>query len=246
MPQRVNRRYAVPFDPEHFARRAAEGEDVTPLRAFRHAYVANHWAGGESPSGPGASLDQTRIIRDRLPEIFRRLGAKTLLDLPCGDCSWMKTVNLGCVKYVGGDLLPEIIETNRERLAASGRAFQVLDLLSSPLPAADLVLCRDCLVHLSFADIARAIDNLRASRVEYLLTTTFPEQSTNEDIHTGDWRPLNLEAAPFHWPPPEEIVNEGCTEGNGLFADKSLGLWRVATLTGMVNGSSRSRTSSRL
>lgn len=225
-----NRRYAVPFDPEFFARRVAAGDDVTPLAAFRHAYATNHWAGPESPSGPGASLDQTAAIRRSLPELCRRLGVQTLLDLPCGDCSWMATIDIGVVKYIGADFLPELIEATTRRRARSDREFRVLDLLSSPLPTADLVLCRDCLVHLSFADIASAISNLRASRSTYLLTTTFPEQPVNEDIRTGDWRPLNLEIAPFHWPKPQDILNEECTEANGLFADKSLGLWRLDVL----------------
>jgi hypothetical protein len=226
------RRYAVPFDPEYFARRAEAGEEMSPLAAFRHVYRSNHWSGTESPSGPGASLDQTRAIRQYLPELCHRLGVQTLLDLPCGDCSWMMTVDLGHVRYIGADLLPELVDANVRRCTDAGREFHVLDLLSSPLPAADLALCRDCLVHLSFADIARAVANLRRARVEYLLTTTFPAQTTNEEIHTGDWRPLNLEVAPFLWPRPLEILNEGCTEANGLFADKSLALWRVETLNG--------------
>jgi len=222
-----NRRHAVPFDPEFFARRAATGVDVTALAAFRYAYLTNHWAGPESPSGPGASLDQTAAIRRCLPELCRRLEIRTLLDLPCGDCSWMATIDLGVEQYIGADFLPELIEENARRYARTGREFRVLDLLSSSLPDADLVVCRDCLVHLSFEDIARAVSNLRGSRVTYLLTTTFPEQAVNEDIRTGDWRPLNLQIAPFHWPSPQELLIEGCTEGNGLFADKSLGLWRL-------------------
>lgn len=106
----------------------------------------------------------------------------------------------------------------------------MLDLTTSPLPAADLLLCRDALVHLSFADIGRALANLRRAAIPWLLTTTFPEEPSNEDIVTGDWRPLNLERAPFHFPPPARLLNEGCTEGDGRFADKSLGLWRVADL----------------
>ncbi|HUF26421.1 MAG TPA: class I SAM-dependent methyltransferase [Gemmatimonadaceae bacterium] len=225
-----NRRYAVPFDPEFFARRSAAGEDVSPLAAFRHAYATNHWAGLESPSGFGASLNQTAAVRRALPPLCQRLGIGTLLDLPCGDCSWISTIDLGDVRYIGADFLPELVEANERRYAHSGGDFRVLDLLSSLLPAADLVLCRDCLVHLSFADIARAISSLRASRGTYLLTTTFPGQPVNEDVVTGDWRPLNLEAAPFLWPPPCEVLVEGCTEANGLFADKSLGLWRIDAL----------------
>jgi hypothetical protein len=86
-------------------------------------------------------------------------------------------------------------------------------------------------VHLSFADIHRALSNVRRSRITYLVTTTFPGCEVNEDIVTGDWRPLNLELEPFGFPGPSELLNEGCSEAGGLFADKSLGLWRVADLT---------------
>ncbi len=222
-----NRRYAVPFDPEYFAHRAAAGDALTPLAAFRHAYASNHWAGEESPSGPGASLDQTHAIRRGLPPLLRRLDVRTMLDLPCGDCVWMTTIDLGATRYIGADFLSELIEDNRRRYADTGREFAVLDLLASPLPTVDLVLCRDCLVHFSFADITRAIANVHAAGATYLLTTTFPAQPENEDIQTGDWRPLNFEAAPFNWPRPQELLLEECSEGNGLFADKSLGLWRL-------------------
>jgi hypothetical protein len=222
-----DRRYSVSFDPEYFAGRAAHGDAVPPLAAFRHAYATNLWAGPESPSGTGASLDQTAAISRYLPALCRRLGVATLLDLPCGDFHWMSTVDLGSTSYIGGDFLPELIADNTRRYAGPGREFRVLDLLAGPLPGADLVLCRDCLVHFSFADIARAIANLRASGSTWLLTTTFLEQDSNIDIRTGDWRPLNFEVSPFQWPRPEEALVEGCTEASGLFADKSLGLWRI-------------------
>ena len=79
--------------------------------------------------------------------------------------------------------------------------------------------------------LARALDNLRAGDVPYLLTTTFPGCEANEDIATGDWRPLNLERPPFSFPPPLALVDEQCSEGGGQFRDKSLGLWRVDDLT---------------
>jgi hypothetical protein len=42
----------------------------------------------------------------------------------------------------------------------------------------------------------------------------------------GDWRPLNLCAPPFNFPPPLRIIHEPYR----AFTDKSLGLWRVADL----------------
>jgi hypothetical protein len=225
-----DRRFAVPFDPEHFAKQAAAGCEWSALEVFRYAHDANHWSGSRSVSGPGASLDQTRVIRAALPTLCHRLDVRTLLDLPCGDASWITTMPLPGIAYIGADCVPALIDENIRTRSGAGREFRLLDLLEAPLPDADLMVCRDCLVHLSFADIARAIANVKASRITWLLTTTFPWQLENEDIHTGDWRPLDLQRAPFGWPPPHELINEECTEGDGLFADKSLGLWRVSAL----------------
>lgn len=225
-----DRRHAVPFDPEYFARRAREGERLDPAETFRHIWRSNHWAGSESVSGPGSGDDQTAAIRAALPVLFRRLGVRSILDLPCGDWQWMAKVPLEGIDYAGGDLLTEVVEANRERYGGPGRRFLQLDLMRSPLPSADLILCRDCLVHLSFEDIGAAIANLERSNITWLLTTTFPGERENADIVTGDWRPLNLEAPPFRFPPPVELLNEQCTEGRGAFSDKSLGLWRHAQL----------------
>ena len=186
--------------------------------------------GGESVSGPGSSADQTATLREALPRLLRGLGVSRLLDLPCGDFHWMASVDLSDIEYVGGDLVPAIVESNRAKHGRPGRTFQLLDLTSSPLPQADLVICRDCLVHLSIADIWLAVENVRRSGATYLLTTTFPQEEVNLDIRTGDWRPLNLQGVPFDFPAPAALINEGCTEQEGRFADKSLGLWRVADL----------------
>jgi len=52
----------------------------------------------------------------------------------------------------------------------------------------------------------------------------------NAEAATGDWRPLNLERPPFNLPPPLVLVNEQCTEAQGRYADKSLGVWRLGDL----------------
>jgi SAM-dependent methyltransferase len=226
----TDRRFSVPFDPDYFARRAASGDPLDPVEAFRHAYRTNLWAGPESRSGPGSGLDQTSALRTALPALLRRRQIRSLLDLPCGDWRWMATVDLTGIEYTGGDLLEELVDQCRRISAGRGRRFVRLDLTASPLPPADLLLCRDCLVHLSVEDIRRALANIRRSEITWLLTTTFPAQTANRDIVTGDWRPLNLQLPPFGFPEPVELLDEGCTEGEGRFRDKSLGLWRVSDL----------------
>ena len=226
----TDRRKLVGFDPDHFAKRAAAGGPPDALSAFRYAYEHNLWRGPDTPSGPGSSSDQTSAIARVIPGLCRRYGITSLLDAPCGTGDWMARLELPGVTYTGGDIVPEIVADTARRHGTGDRRFVVLDLTRSPLPPADLLLCRDCLVHLSFADIARAIANIRRSEIGYLLTTTFTEEPESRDIVTGDWRPINLEIPPFSFPRPLELLSEGCTEQNGAFADKALGLWSVGDL----------------
>jgi SAM-dependent methyltransferase len=226
----TDRRKLVAFDPDHFAKRAESDGPRDALTVFRYAYHHNLWRGAESPAGPGSSLAQTRVIADALPGLCERYGVGSLLDVPCGSFNWMAGVNLPGVRYTGGDIVPEVVAEAARRHPKRERSFLVLDLTHSPLPPADLLLCRDCLVHLSFADIAKAIGNIRRSKIEYVLTTTFTAEFGFRDIVTGDWRPINLEAPPFSFPNPVELLRERCTEQNGAFADKALGLWRVRDL----------------
>jgi SAM-dependent methyltransferase len=225
-----DRRHDVSFDPEYFANQAKAGRPMPPLDAFRHVLETNLWGDPDSISGSGSNLDQTRGLRRALPDLFRRLGIRSMLDLPCGDGHWMAGVDLTGIEYTGADFLPELVAANIARNPSSGRRYEVLDLTASPLPPADLLLCRDCLVHFSFADVARALANIRRGSIGWLLTTTFPDEAANLDIVTGDWRPINLERPPFDFPVPQEILAEGCTEAEGRFLDKSLGLWAVADL----------------
>lgn len=225
-----DRRELVSFDPDHFANRAAAEGPLDPLTAFRYAHRHNLWHGAETPSGPGSSVEQTKEVAAQLPALCARYHVRSLLDVPCGNFHWMAGIELPGVQYTGGDLVPEIVAEAQRRYGTPMRQFVDLDLTQSSLPAADLLFSRDCLVHLSYADIVRAVDNIRASAIEFLLVTTFTAEPAFRDVVTGDWRPLNLEVPPLSFPRPLELVRERCTEQDGAFADKSLGLWRVRDL----------------
>ena len=165
-----------------------------------------------------------------MENLFQELNIQTLLDAPCGDFGWLRHVPLPS-QYIGMDIMKDFIEAHAAAFADNpSYTFIHGDLTKDPLPKADLVLCRDCLVHFSNADILKALKNFKQSGSTYLLTTTFPECSENLDIVTGDWRTLNLENAPFNLPKPEQCLTEGCGQNEGLYADKSLGLWNLQTL----------------
>lgn len=199
--------------------------------AERFAYIHNNnlWGASRSVSGLGSEPEATSALITDLPIILAKLGVKTMLDAPCGDAKWITSIDLGGIRYVGVDIVAELIAANIVRSGTLG-SFLVRDITRDPLPAADAVLCRDCLVHLSFDNIARAVANLSTSGARWLIATTFPELERNQDCEDGDWRALNFENAPFCWPAPIELLNEQCVEGGGGWRDKSLGVWEIHQL----------------
>lgn len=214
---------------QRFAARRAEFAELDLSQRFQRIHESNLWGADTSVSGVGSELDATAAIRARLPGLLKELGVRSLLDAPCGDHRWMASLDLDLDRYVGMDIVPLIVEALQQRYRDDvRRTFLLGDLTCDPLPRCDLILSRDCLVHFSFATLARSIRNLKASCAVWLLTTTFPELERNEDIEDADWRPLNFERPPLNWPAPVEIINERCTEAGGAYADKSLALWRLA------------------
>ena len=195
---------------------------------FAEIWKKNTWTGKESASGPGSSLAQTKEIRRKLPIIFKKFNIKTLLDIPCGDFYWMNNTNLDALeKYIGADILSDLIKVNKKKYSTTKKIFKSLNLTRDKLPKVDLILVRDCLVHFSYDDILKSLKNIKSSSSKYILTTTFPKTIVNEDIITGYWRPLNLQKPPFSFPKPILLLNEKCTEEEGKYNDKSLGLWRI-------------------
>jgi hypothetical protein len=172
---------------------------------FTRIYESNHWGDAESVSGEGSSLAYTRGLRAALPGLFERHAVRRLLDAPCGDFNWMQHVlREHPLDYVGGDIVGSLARRLQEQHGQPRRRFMQIDITRGPLPGADLWLCRDCLFHLSYADIARALQVFLASDIPYLLTTTHLNQDgrfLNTDIRTGDFRRIDLFAAPFHFPP---------------------------------------------
>lgn len=199
---------------------------------FDRVFLNNLFNGESSKSGNGSSLEQTKELAANLPEVLAKFKINSLLDVPCGDLEWMSRVNLGSVDYIGADIAPSLISHLRSNFPKL--KFIEANIVLDQLPRVDFVFCRDLFVHLSTRDVKAAIKNIKLSESKYLATTTFVEREEYSNLPMFSkgiaWRPINLEIAPFNFPKPELLVNEKCTEANGKFSDKSLGVWLVESL----------------
>lgn len=195
---------------------------------FAHIYATRMWALGDPDnpgSGSGSSLTATAKLRTELPGLLKSIGTRTLLDVGCGDFTWMRTVNLDGVDYVGADIVQSLIDENSDSYGGSEVRFICANAVSDALPDADTVLIREVLFHLSFDDVFAVLRNVLSRPRRFILITTDGHNAFNADIRSGDWRLLNFEAAPFRFPEPEFWIAEDSSVRN-----RRLGAWKADSI----------------
>jgi hypothetical protein len=139
----------------------------------------------------------------------------------------MQRVDLSGIKYIGADIVDDIIKLCGEQYPFE---FKVMDIINTPLPKVDMILSRDCLVHLPYSEIIKALTNIKKSGSKYLLTTSFPNHDNSDIAIIGHWRALNLQKEPFSLCEPLAVINENCTENDGIYNDKSMCLFEIKNI----------------
>lgn len=200
---------------------------------FTDIHDSNRWNGRQSVSGQGSDLEQTQTIRPTLPQIIRRFGVTSILDVPCGDFNWMRHVDLGDCRYVGGDIVASMAAKCQAAFGNSKRQFLQVDITRDELPRTDLILCRDCFIHLPLELIQQALRNFKRSGAKYLFVTNAPTKKFNADIPAGGYRPVNFRLAPFQFPPPVFSMREDPPSrhlANNPDYERFMELWELGSI----------------
>ncbi len=191
---------------------------------FNRIYAGNLWGDSESVSGHGSAATATIALRQQLPAMLRELNVRTVLDAPCGDFAWAGEIAESLDRYVGLDIVSDLIARNAERYGSDRVSFVCGDVSADTLPAADLILCRDCFIHLPTRVIRGALRNFRASGARYLLLSNSPGAPAYQDIPLGSFRPVDFTRPPFSFPKPIRVINETVS------GDRQMCLWEIASL----------------
>lgn len=169
----------------------AELQDI-----FAHIYREDLWGGGSGEgSQPQHVRPYVRFLEGFLAE--RRIGS--VVDFGCGDWAFARHIDWQGALYQGFDIVPAVVAANRAAHARPGVRFELAPPRPDELPAADLLLVKDVLQHWSNARVADFLPVLQKYR--YALLTHcigLPGAACNQDIRDGEFRPIDLCAAPFH------------------------------------------------
>lgn len=212
----TRRRQKRGFITDHLgaADRSSRFDEIYKRGVWRHAH------GQAADSGLGSEVAVTSTIRRELPGILRDLGVERLIDVGCGDWTWMSQVKLPCY-YVGLDVVRTVVDRNTASYGSDTVSFQHLDAVDHDLPDCDAVLCREVIFHLSFEEAGLVLDNIKR-HARWIIVTCDPVVWFNSDIPSGDFRMLNLHRAPFRFPAPDRYISD-----DGLVPGRFLGVWRT-------------------
>ena len=167
---------------------------------FNRIYAEGGWgkdATGKGTSGSGSTLEITREYRAYVEYFIKKHAVKSVVDAGCGDWTFSSAIDWGDASYLGVDIASDVIEALRKKHEKGKIKFEVGDITEN-LPAADLLISKDVLQHLSNELIHKFIkNNLRKGKYKWVILTN--DRSTkNLDIRPGEHRMIDLTAPPFN------------------------------------------------
>lgn len=178
-------------------------------------YTIKLWGDNESNFYSGIGSHHPEIVNpyiDILSSFFKSFKSPLrVCDLGCGDFNVGKELVKYTDKYVGVDIVKDLVEYNARTFKQENLEFQCLDIAVGDLPSGDIVILRQVLQHLSNAEIQSILSKLNDYKY-LILTEHLPEGIfvPNKEIISGQGTRLkkksgvNLLAPPFNFKVKEE------------------------------------------
>jgi hypothetical protein len=207
---------------------------------FSNIYDTFGFGSTESRSGPGSTLEETKLLREKIKELVLEKNIKSVVDIPCGDFHWMKEIVFNFESYIGGDIVDKCVQENNEKYNSPRIKFINFDLLQDDIPESDLLIVRDIIGHFPIEEGKKIIQNILRSNCKYLLSTTWAKKTDqgwsrcnpndvhreNEGVDFGRFYPVNLIASPFNFPDADVYLEEDVHVDNFENGNrKVLALW---------------------
>jgi SAM-dependent methyltransferase len=152
---------------------------LTLAEVFRKTYDEKLW--GTSPgshfcSGSGSRGRVAQAYIEFVRTFISRHGIQSVVDLGCGDFFIGSQIAPLVPRYLGVDIVPELINHLNATHGSPHVQFRCLDITTHSLPGADLCLVRQVFQHLSNDEIRRVLPKLQAFPF-VLVTEHYPAEA---------------------------------------------------------------------
>ena len=200
-------------------KRALRFKSLNVQEIFSEIYEKALWGKSEDPehryySGTGShDKNITNIYIDNVAHFLKSLPTKpNVVDLGCGDFLVGSQIRAYCNNLVACDIVPQLIEYNKQKYVDLNVDFRVLNLITDQLPVGDIVFIRQVLQHLSNEQIQKIIPKLHLNYSYLFLTEHLPISksfSYNLDIPTGPYIRIAFNSGVVLTAPPFNLKTLG-------------------------------------
>jgi hypothetical protein len=228
-------------------------------RTFQSVYRDHLWGDdGNSAffSGVGSRGNHAQsYVKAMVPLLARHaIEARedlVIVDLGCGDFAIGSALitSLKRVRYVGCDIVPELVAYNRGKFESENIKFQILDIVNDVLPDGDVCLLRQVLQHLSNSEISAVLPKLANYKYVYVSEgqPLIHEGIPNPDKAVGaevrfDWRTGRGRGVELDLPPWNLELQEVTRTNSTGSANESVVTYRISGLR-VCDISAHARTS---
>ncbi|MBI9052712.1 MAG: hypothetical protein JEY96_02775 [Bacteroidales bacterium] len=169
-------------------------------RIFDNIYDEKLWLNG---SGLGSEVQSTIQYREFLSKFMEDNEIESVIDYGCGDWQFSKYIDWGNIRYMGIDIVENVIYNNIKYYGSNQIIFLSADIFyTNSSLSADLFLLKDVLQHLSNDNIKKILSIAEKSKY-VMITNDYSEINTN--CIDGDFRPLDIRKAPFRYTNAREV-----------------------------------------
>ena len=124
-------------------------------------------------------------VINNLDIFIKKNNIKSILDMPCGDFSWMQNLvkkNID-INYTGYDIVKDIIGRNNKKYSSNKINFFCRDIVNEKtFDNFDLIFIRDFFIHIDNESINRILINIKNSKVKFLACSNNNNESFNNDV----------------------------------------------------------------
>jgi SAM-dependent methyltransferase len=121
-----------------------------------------------------------------------------VVDLGCGYWAFNELIEWHGAHYTGIDVVEAVIADNMRTSLATGRQFITADIRTCDIPACDLLIIKDVLIHWTNAEVT-AFLNRKIPAKHILITNDDRVAELNTDISApGEFRDIDITKAPFN------------------------------------------------
>ena len=200
---------------------------------FKRIYDEKSWGDDcEVLSGTGSSKSVTVQLRNELPNIIYKYNIKNIVDCGCGVFNYLNPLvnflNKNIDSYLGIDIVESVISDNNKN--SNDKFNFIIDdiCLTDKIQNADLVICKEVLMHLTSELVIAFFRNLKKRNVKYILVTSC--RNTCGGLlgslgNLGSYYKLNLFRKPFNFGGPLEVITQRDDDDN-----TKLYLWKISEL----------------